>query len=186
MNNLKTESRGRALKRLIAFLFFLFIIALIWVIVFKCNRNDHLWIERNLSHSLRERFTYSIIPFKEDLQQIAAGSVVELLALIFNVVCFLPFGVLLSFLISKKATILLGFAFSSAVEIFQLFSGWGGFDFMDILLNTLGAVIGVVLYEYFFSKLSDKAIGTIAYVCLALILPFNTYAIVNTILNFPI
>ena len=129
---------------------------------------------------------YSIIPFKENIKDIKNGSIIEVLALIFNIVCFLPFGVLLSFLINKKASILLGLAFSSAVEIFQLFSGWGGFDFMDILLNTLGAVIGVVLYEYFFSKLSDKAIGIIAYVCLALILPFNTYAVVNTILNFPV
>ena len=167
-------------------LFFLYIIALVWVIVFKCNLNDKLHIERNLSMSLWERFTLNIVPFKRVFEYIADGSVVETLALIFNVVCFAPFGALLCFLTKKKTAILSGVLFSCAVEIFQLFSGWGGLDFMDVLLNGLGTVIGVVLYHFFFHKFSDKTIYTIAIVCFALVIPLDTYAIINTILHFPV
>ena len=114
------------------------------------------------------------------------GSVSETLALIFNIVCFIPFGTVLSLLINKKAVVLCGFAFSLGVEIFQLFSGWGGFDFADLVLNTLGTFLGVVLYDVLFKKLSERAISITLCICLALIIPLDAYAIINTITHFPV
>lgn len=90
---MNTSTKNPQLKKyLIILLFALYILALIWVIVFKCNRNGTLHILRNQGMSLMERLTVNAIPFKKVFNSIAEGSVVETLALIFNVICFLPFG----------------------------------------------------------------------------------------------
>lgn len=156
------------------------------MIVFKCNRNGTLHILRNQGMSLMERLTVNAIPFKKVFNSIAEGSVVETLALIFNVICFLPFGALLCFLVKKRTSIIMGAVFSLCVELFQLFSGWGGFDMMDIVLNTSGTVLGVVLYNLLSDKLSNKTVHIIAIICIAIAIPFDTYAVVNTILHFPV
>ncbi len=187
MDNLKTLFKDKSLKkRLIVILFALFIVALIWIIVFKCNANKELNIDKNSALSLWERLCINAIPFQTVITSIMGGSISELLALIFNVVCFLPFGALLCFIISKKAVVLSGFAFSFAVEIFQLFSAWGGFDLTDVLLNTVGTFLGVILYNKFFAGLPEKAVNITALVCIAILLPLDIFALINTILNFPV
>ena len=187
MNTSKEKSNSISIKKpLIIALFALFIIALIWVIVFKCNMNETLHIESNLKKTIWERIQHNLIPFKLVFEKIAEGSVIELLALIFNVVCFIPFGALLCFLTKQKTAILSGFLFSFCVEIFQLFSGWGGIDFMDVVLNGFGAILGVILYNLFFCKFPPKIVNVIAIVGLALVIPMDTFAIINTILHFPI
>ena len=187
MDSLKIKTENPPLKKhLIIITFAFYIVALIWVIVFKCNRNETLHILQNRSETIAERLALTAIPFKHVLERIAAGSVVETLAFIFNVICFIPFGALLCFLVKKKTSIIMGAVFSFCVEIFQLFSCWGGFDIADIILNTLGTVFGVIIYNVLFSKLSNKTIHTIAIICIALAIPFDGYAIVNTILHFPV
>lgn len=63
-----------------------------------------------------------------------------------NVIAFIPFGILLplvhrgskNFFIFLLNTLLL----VVGIELFQLFSAFGAFDVDDILLNTLGSIIG--------------------------------------------
>ncbi|MDO4519020.1 MAG: VanZ family protein [Eubacteriales bacterium] len=63
-----------------------------------------------------------------------------------NVVCFIPYGFMLPIL-SKEfrngfLIVLSGFTISFAVEVIQLATRVGTFDVDDLILNTLGTVLG--------------------------------------------
>lgn len=67
-----------------------------------------------------------------------------------NVIAFIPFGYLLPKIVKKKLglfyTVLFSFEFSLLVELTQLISRTGSFDVDDLILNTLGGLIGYILY----------------------------------------
>lgn len=66
-----------------------------------------------------------------------------------NIILFIPIGILLSVLISQKNawfSIILSLILSAALEVTQLITHRGLFEFDDIIHNVLGAVIGVMLY----------------------------------------
>ncbi len=67
-----------------------------------------------------------------------------------NVLCFVPFGLFLPFIIDKckhfTLVLFLTFTFSFAIETTQLFYKVGSFDVDDIILNTLGGIIGYIGY----------------------------------------
>lgn len=71
--------------------------------------------------------------------------------LIGNVVAFMPFGFFCPLLGKHRhsffRTVLLGALFSLGVETVQYFSNVGSFDVDDIFLNTLGTVLGYLMYE---------------------------------------
>ena len=76
-----------------------------------------------------------------------------LLGLILNVILFIPFGFLLPVVFPKRAaklwlTTLYGFPLSLFIELTQLLlPGIGrAFDVDDLIFNTLGAVVGYLLY----------------------------------------
>ena len=67
-----------------------------------------------------------------------------------NVLCFIPFGAILPVL-NRRArsffmTLSLSFLFSLAVECMQLISRVGSFDVDDIFLNTVGGIIGFLIF----------------------------------------
>lgn len=71
--------------------------------------------------------------------------------LIGNVVLFMPLGVLVPFStkrdISIRGTMAAGFVASLSLEVAQLATGLGVFDVDDLILNTLGAALGWLLYR---------------------------------------
>lgn len=68
-----------------------------------------------------------------------------------NIVIFMPFGFLVPFTWKKNHGVgmifALGFIFSMGVELTQLISGFGAFDVDDLILNTLGAILGYFVYK---------------------------------------
>ena len=82
-----------------------------------------------------------------------------------NTVLLLPMGIFLPLIWSKfrragKVT-LFAFLFSLTIEVLQLLSCYLGnmgraFDIDDILLNTLGAFIGITLYTLYTNKINPK------------------------------
>ena len=72
-----------------------------------------------------------------------------MLNLLGNVICFIPFGFVIPILTRKQTALrmfLLSMSASVLVELLQLVSMLGSFDVDDITLNTLGGVIGYVLF----------------------------------------
>ncbi len=67
-----------------------------------------------------------------------------------NILVFIPFGLLLPLLSIKLRgffrVVLLGFAFSLVVECIQLVTKTGCFDVDDMLLNTIGAAVGFIIF----------------------------------------
>ena len=85
----------------------------------------------------------------------------ELISEIFwNIVLFVPLGVLTSFILpggqsshsvwrSPRIVILAGFLLSTGIEVTQLLTHRGLFEFDDIFYNTLGTAVGVVICRCF-------------------------------------
>ena len=67
-----------------------------------------------------------------------------------NILIFIPLGFLLPLLIKRfrntLAILLAGFLLSVFYECFQLATGIGVFDVDDMLLNTVGTAIGVIIF----------------------------------------
>ena len=163
-------------------------IILIWIIVFKCNNNEALHIQENLQKTLWERFTYRLEPFVDLRYMIRAGdfSGLEMLAFLFNIICFMPIAQFLSCLMNNKWNIFTLFMFSTCVEVFQLFSGFGGFDPTDIFLNTLGAIIGCSLVKTIHKRLPEKAINATLLIFTPILSIWAIVAVILTIIKFPI
>lgn len=70
-----------------------------------------------------------------------------------NIVIFMPLGFLIPLLwkISNKKVILSGFILSLFIEICQLFLARGS-DIDDLILNTLGTYLGLLLYRFLTQK----------------------------------
>jgi len=79
----------------------------------------------------------------------------DIIGLILNVIMFIPFGILLPLLWKKgaglKETVFISFLFSLLIEISQLFN-FRATDIDDLLMNTLGGLIGYIIYRICFKK----------------------------------
>ena len=103
------------------------------------------------------RFRYNLVLFQEIIRFMRHHSVLGLetvlLNLVGNIVGFMPFGFFLPLLSQKDRrlvmVLLLTFELSLVVEVVQLFTGVGSFDVDDLLLNTLGGVLGYGMFCMF-------------------------------------
>ncbi len=93
----------------------------------------------------------NFIPFSRDI---------DVIAYLQNILLFMPFGFLMPFICNKKAgfTCILytGFGFSLLIEISQLLNSRRT-DIDDLILNTLGAVTGFILYSLFTKIIKSKS-----------------------------
>ena len=124
-------------------------------IVYLLSLAYFLFFAEATGRTFTERtYQYNLIPFHEIRRFVVyrrqLGFTAVALNLAGNVLAFVPFGIFLPLLIKRVRafgkTLLLGFEFSLFVEIVQLFSKVGSFDVDDILLNTLGVVIGYLFF----------------------------------------
>lgn len=129
MNNRKSN-------HFVKFLFLLYLLLLVWIILFK--------LSFSLSELDRIR-EINIIPFYYEHEvTFHATEVVE------NVLIFIPFGVYLCMLKkpSMFAAKLLVIAGTSAVfEMLQFILAVGRTDITDLITNTCGGVLGILLYN---------------------------------------
>lgn len=94
----------------------------------------------------------NLLPFSKDI---------DVVAYIENILLFIPFGCMLPFIWTNtyklRYTVLSGFTFSLLIEISQLFNNRQT-DIDDLLLNTLGVLLGYLLFKLFahVMKRNDK------------------------------
>ncbi len=78
------------------------------------------------------------------------GMKAVLLNLFGNVGCFVPFGAFLPILFQKARrfpwALLCSFGFSLLIECIQLLTRTGSFDVDDLMLNTIGGVLGFLIF----------------------------------------
>lgn len=140
-------------KKVWRFLFFLYLLLVIKLFIFKYPYSELKLIMDNWERAviLEGLDTANFIPFKTIQMYIHyAYKLNSFENLVGNVVVFLPFGYFLPYMGYRKEnwfTVLCqAFFFSMAIELFQLFSAFGAFDVDDLMLNTLGAVLGYLVY----------------------------------------
>lgn len=118
-------------------LFALYLAVLVWVLLFKLHLDLSVILERS-------RRSINLVPFPGYGE---SGAYMRDIA--FNVVFFIPFGVLLMAGFKElrfPLKLLAILAFSVAVETIQFVFGIGASDTTDVLTNTAGGVIGLFAY----------------------------------------
>ena len=69
-----------------------------------------------------------------------------------NIALFVPLSIILlnyCKCLNNTNIIFISFFTSFSFELIQLSTGWGIFDVDDILLNTIGGIIGLIIYRLF-------------------------------------
>jgi glycopeptide antibiotics resistance protein len=115
----------------------IYLLILLWLVLFKFSAHP-LSVLSNY-----QRRSLNLIPF-------AGTSSSNLYQLVENIIAFIPFGLLLSINLKltdfwRKLTYIC--AFSAAVEITQYVFAIGSTDITDIITNTLGGLVGLLLYD---------------------------------------
>ncbi|MEE1085740.1 MAG: VanZ family protein [Schaedlerella sp.] len=99
-------------------------------------------------------YRYNLMPFKEikrfwEYREVL-GTFTVFANLFGNILIFVPYGFLIS-TFSRRGRINRSFLWSiilcTGVELFQLFTRVGSFDVDDIILNTLGGLLGWFLFK---------------------------------------
>ena len=105
-------------------------------------------------NAIQGSYRYNLTPFLEIKRFIFYWNEIGFLPasvnLIGNVVAFMPFGALIRWVLNRKvrwyeATIYT-FVFSLSIEVVQLLTRVGVFDVDDIILNTIGGLLGFIVY----------------------------------------
>ena len=114
----------------------------------------------------------SLIPFKDLFMNISRKNWYYILQMLVNIFMFMPFGVFLYIAGANiKKTCLFGFLLSFGIEIFEFVTGRGIFDIDDLILNTLGALMGFLLAKLVLNPVtSSKLVFMILLYCIVVIL----------------
>lgn len=140
----------------VSLLFFLYLLFIIKVIVFKYPLSELQEIVDSWQKDvvLEGLHTANFVPFKTIKMYIRYYDLPGLRSfsnLFGNVLIFVPVGIFMPMVhrASKNPLIMLAntFIFVLGIEVFQLFSAFGAFDVDDIILNCFGVLLGRALYQ---------------------------------------
>lgn len=142
------EQNKKRIAKAAWLLFYIYIISLCYFLFFS---------ERYGRETVMKDYHYNLEFFKEIKRFITyrrqLGFETFLVNILGNVLAFTPFGFLLP-LIDRKYrnfiySTMLCFLFSLCVELLQLFLKVGIFDVDDIMMNTIGGIVGYIAYLIF-------------------------------------
>lgn len=108
--------------------------------------------------------SYNLIPF-QTIWEYAGGSdsmskSFVLYNIFGNIVVFIPFGLFLQVIKKRKTfrkSLLIVIITSMAIELMQFISGLGASDIDDVLLNSCGGIIGILIYQLFKKGLKEES-----------------------------
>ena len=134
-----------AMKTFSRTLFAAYLLILLWLVLFKFSYDPIAVLRDFQTRSL------NLIPFTRAQRS----------EMISNLVAFIPFGVMLGVNLKHvlcRYKIIAIFAFSLAVEIIQYALAIGVADITDIIMNTLGGVIGLAVYVGLGKHTNDRTL----------------------------
>ncbi|MBQ9783985.1 MAG: VanZ family protein [Clostridia bacterium] len=190
MSKLKNVETFKFLSKIVLILYLLL---LIWVVVFKCNTqikylysNYYKYADLNII----ERGLVFINPLKPYLVTTRKEILLEMLRdEILNVFAFIPLGLYISYFIKNDNFVKVAintFIFSLLIEFFQLFSLIGMFSTMDLITNTLGGILGYLIYKLIYKESRLIILNVLSIVVIIIAIPLTIYAIINTINNIDV
>lgn len=139
-----------ASKKTTQYVFYAYLLLLTWGILFKFETNPG-----SIVFFLAPRYV-NWIPFSESL--IVNGKIV-VAEMLFNLVSFIPLGVCLPLVKSPWPRWKIagaGFLLSLVYECLQYILAIGATDITDLILNTLGVCVGLLLYQLFKKVLKSQ------------------------------
>ena len=162
-------------------LFAIYIFCLFWVITLKCNLRAGV---------LDARYYFESLTFAERLRvSFCRFASTDLPDALVNIFVFIHMGIVFPLIREKKPVLtsaILGFSVSLLAELFQMLSCIGAFTYIDIINNTLGAVIGGLLHLLLIRFLNEKQAKIILIAAIVFGSCASAFAIVNTIINIDI
>lgn len=139
--NKKQVNKFRTLGKI---LFVLYIFFLLYFLIFSD------WYGRT---GVSSEYRYNLILFKEITRfteyREELGAFAVFTNLFGNILIFMPFGFFISMASKSRGffmTLFYSFGLSLCVEVFQLITKVGCFDVDDLLLNTIGGVLGYIIF----------------------------------------
>jgi len=161
-------------NKLTIVLFVIYLVALCWILLFKLG----------VRFSYMENREVNLIPFREPLM---LNGKIDFGEMIMNVVIFVPLGIYARMLFTRWSfgkNLFFFFLTSLIVEALQFILRVGAFDITDTITNTLGGIIGLMVFKAIEKvfKNSVKAqkfiniiatIGTVLMISLLLLLKMN-------------
>lgn len=113
-------------------------------------------------------YRYNLVPFKEIMRFYTYRELVGIRAFVLNlfgnVLAFLPFGMMMPIISWRYRGFVkvtgLTFLLSLSIECIQLLTKVGSFDVDDLLLNTLGGIIGFCIF-WIMNKIRRRWFGKI-------------------------
>jgi hypothetical protein len=121
-----------------------------------------LFFSEALGRTESEEYHYNLVLFREIRRfwsyRELLGYKAFLLNMVGNVVALIPFGFFLPIVSGRRHTgfcmLLMGILLSVFIELLQLVTRLGSFDVDDILLNTIGTMMGYLIFRIFFRRVS--------------------------------
>lgn len=160
-------------NRITKALFIIYLIILFWILLFKLGVQFSYMKERRVS----------LMPFND----LFTNGIIDIAETVLNIVVFVPLGIYAGVLFKKWIFVnklFFIFLISLMFEGLQFILKIGAFDSTDIITNTLGGIIGLLIFEaigkVFNSSVREQkfiniisAIGTILIISLLLLLKLN-------------
>ena len=143
-NSMAANKKENKLAMWVCFIAYLSLLGYLVFFSAGLNREDHAEYRYNLT-LFQEIGRYYGVGMRTGSWRLFLWNVVG------NVCVFMPFGALLPNLFEKCqkliAVLVLSFELSLAIEITQLITRVGSFDVDDLLLNTIGGILGYIAYR---------------------------------------
>ena len=146
-------------KKITLILMIFYLIALIWVIIFK--------LEFSIKELPQIR-NINLIPFN---QPAIVNGKADISEIVLNVLAFIPYGLFIHILMDEKSILkklFIIFATSFIFELIQYIFAIGASDITDIISNTSGGIIGVVVSMFMEKLLREnwiKYINIVSTIC---------------------
>lgn len=140
---------NQSVNRLTLVLFFIYLLVLVWIILFKMQTDLNV-----LSGSR----SINLIPFGESA--IVNGKL-DISEIINNIVIFIPLGLYISMLVPNwpwGTRLICPFAISLFLEIMQYILAVGSCDITDVINNSLGGILGILIFQISFKIFKDRTI----------------------------
>lgn len=148
MNITDSMDANKRKRRFTAVVLFILYFVILFYFLFFSEKMGRTYSERE--------YHYNLVPLKEISRFLnyreVLGMRAVLLNILGNVVAFMPFGIFLPvFSVRCRKvcmTVYYSFELSLLVELLQLVTRVGSFDVDDLILNTLGGLLGFLLYLF--------------------------------------
>ncbi|MDR0943697.1 MAG: VanZ family protein [Ruminococcus sp.] len=155
--------KNKKTKIFFTILFILYIVLLLGVVTLRFwNPDQLLQMREALDNGTAAPNFKPFATLINQIQNITTGYALWNIAA--NTICFIPFGFILPLVSLQKTgviiTTLWGMLFSVIIEFLQYAFNLGLFDVDDIILNTVGVLIGYILILIFWKlRYRNKTVG---------------------------